>query len=173
MQFAARPNPFGRHCLIGDFVPGDDCDDDGEPDVDDAFDIDEAGPGSILGRVDNLTIINNFDEGLDFDEEDEDGVYFDVFNVYSAGNEDEGVKVSEEGDGDNAVRLYKVITDGDLEFEEEDGGIVDIKLGNSFVGGDLQIEADDGDPTTIDGFYKARGTTVVDELDFEGDIEIL
>jgi hypothetical protein len=160
----------GEYCVVGPFVPGDDCDDDGDPDVDDAFDIDEAGPGSLRGKVSNLTVINNFDEGLDFDEEDEGGVDLDVINVYSENNEDEGVKVSEEDDGNNVVRLRRVITDGDLEFEEEDGGIADITINASFVGDDMQIEADDGDDTTIDGYYKERGTTVVDDLDFEGNI---
>ena len=160
----------GEYCLIGPFVPGDDCDDDGDPDVDDAFDIDEAGQGSILGGVRNLTIVNNFDEGLDFDEEDEGGVDFSVVNVFSANNEDEGVKVSEEDDGDNVVKLRRVVTDGDLEFEEADGGIVDIRIFGSEVGDDMQIEADDGDDTTIDGFYKQRGTTVNGDLDFEGNI---
>ena len=44
---------------------------------------------------------------------------------------------------------------------------------NKIAGDDMQIEADDGDPNTIDGYYKERGTTVVDDLDFEGNIVIL
>lgn len=162
----------GEYCLVGDFVPGDACDDDGDPDVDDAFDIDEAGPGSLLGRVANLTVINNFDEGLDFDEENEGSVDLEAVGIYSANNEDEGIKVSEENSGNNIVRLRDITTDGDLEFEEEDGGIADITINASFIGDDMQIEADDGDPNTIDGYYKERGTTVVDELDFEGNIII-
>lgn len=160
----------GEYCLIGPFVPGDDCDDDGDPDVDDAFDIDEAGPGWIAAWLRNLTVINNFDEGLDFDEADEGGAEVYVTSLYSRNNEDEGIKVSEEGDGSNTVRMRRVTTDGDLEFEEEDGGVADISIFRSFVGDDMQIEADDGDATTTDGFYKERGTTVVGDLDFEGDI---
>ena len=60
-----------------------------------------------------------------------------------------------------------------LDGEEEDGGIADITINGSFVDDDMQIEADDGDPNTIDGYYKERGTTVVDDLDFEGNIVIL
>ena len=163
----------GEYCLIGDFVSGDDCDDDGDPDVDDAFDVDEAGLGSIMGRAVNLTVINNFDEGLDFDEEDAGGVDLDAVGIYSENNEDEGIKVSEEDDGSNVVRMRKVTTDGDLEFEEDGDGIADISINGSFVGDDMQIEADDGDPGTIDGFYKERGTTVVGDLDFDGNIIIL
>lgn len=162
----------GEYCLVGPFVAGDDCDDDG-PDVDDAFDIDEAGPGSLVADVRNLTVINNFDEGLDFDEEDEGDARLDAADIYSENNEDEGIKVSEEGDGDNVARMRAVTTDGDLEFEEDNGGIADVSINASFVGDDMQIEADDGDPNTIDGYYKERGTTVVDALDFEGNIVIL
>lgn len=163
----------GEYCMIGPFVPNDACDDDGDPDVDDAFDVDEAGPGSILGRVANLTIINNFDEGLDFDEEGSGGVDLVAVGIYSEGNTDEGIKVSEEDDGSNVVRMRNVTTDGDLEFEEEDGGIVDITINGSCIGDDMKLAADDGDATTIDGYYKARGTTVADSVEIEGDIVTL
>ena len=160
----------GEYCLIGDFVKGDPCDDDGEPDVDDAFDVDEAGPGSVIGYVRNLTVVNNFDEGLDFDEEGPGGFNLRIANVFAQNNEDEGIKVSEEDDGSNRVRLSDITADGDLEFEEEDHGILDIAIRNSFVGDDMKLAADDGDPTTIDGFYRERNTIVIDERDFEGDI---
>ncbi|MEO1594925.1 MAG: hypothetical protein AAFS02_06730 [Pseudomonadota bacterium] len=163
----------GEYCVVGEFVPGDDCDDDGEPDVDDAFDIDEAGPGGLYGTGRNLIIVDNFDEGLDFDEEDGDGIDIVLANIFGEGNEDETVKTSEEGEGDNIVRIRNITDDGDLEFEEEDGGIVGVTLIDSFVGDDLQIEADDGDPDTTDGFYRGVNTTVADELQFEGEIDIL
>ena len=148
--------------------------DDGEVirDVDDGFDIDEAGPGSLSGRIVNVNVIDNFDEGLDFDEEDEGSTDLVFININSSGNEDEGIKVSEEDDGDNIATLRNVTTDGDLEFEEDNSGIADISVVGSVVGGEMQIEADDGDPDTADGFYKERGSSVGD-LDFEGDIVIL
>lgn len=160
----------GEYCVVGPFIPGDPCDDDGDPDVDDAFDVDEAGPGSVRGSVRNLTVINNFDEGLDFDEEDEGGFNVRITNVFAQNNADEGIKLSEEDDGNNRARLRGIIADGDLEFEEEDGGLLDIAISGSFVGDDMKLAADDGDPTTIDGFYKERNTIVIDERDFEGDI---
>ena len=163
----------GEYCLIGDFVPGDDCDDDGDPDVDDAFDVDEAGDGSVIGRVVNLTVINNFDEGLDFDEEGPGGFDLDVVNVYAENNADESVKASEEDDGNTVVHLRNVTTDGDLEFEEEGVGIIDVAINGSYVGDDMKLAAENTGPDTTGGFYKARGTTVVDNLDIEGDIEIL
>ena len=163
----------GEYCLIGDFVPGDACDDDGEADVDDAFDVDEAGDGSVIGRVANLTVVNNFDEGLDFDEEGTGGFDLDVVNVYAENNADESVKASEEDDGNTVARLRSVITDGDLEFEEEGVGIVDVTIYGSNVGDDMKLAAENAGADTTGGFYKARGTTVADELDIEGDIEIL
>lgn len=142
-------------------------------DVDDGFDIDEAGPGSIIATVTGSTISNNFDEGLDFDEEGTGGFDLDVVNVYAENNADESVKASEEDDGNTVARLRRVVTDGDLEFEEEGVGIVDVTINASFVGDDMKLAAENAGPDTTGGFYKARGTTVVDELDIEGDIEIL
>ena len=75
-------------------------------------------------------------------------------------------------DGNTVARLRRVITDGDLEIEEEGVGIVDVTINASFVGDDMKLAAENAGPDTTGGFYKARGTTVVDELDIEGDIEI-
>ena len=166
----------GEYCVIGPFDPkdfDDPCNDDGEPDVDDAFDIDEAGDGSVVGRVVGLTVVNNFDEGLDFDEEGAGGFDLDVVNIYAENNADESVKSSEEDDGNTLARLRSVITDGDLEFEEEGVGIVDVTINGSYVGDDMKLAAENVGPDTTGGFYKARGTTVDDELDIEGDIEVL
>ena len=168
----------GEYCAIGPDPDEDDpCFDeidDGEVirDVDDGFDIDEAGEGSLTGRIVNVDVLHNFDEGLDFDEEDSGSTDLAFIGIYSAGNEDEGIKVSEEDDGDNIARMVSVSTDGDLEFEEDGFGIADISIFGSTVDERMQIEADDGDDTTIDGFYKERGSSVA-ELDFEGNIRIL
>ena len=166
----------GEYCVIGPFDPqdfDDPCNDDGDPDVDDAFDVDEAGDGSVIGRVVDLTVTNNFDEGLDFDEEGAGGFDLDVVNLYAENNADESVKASEENDGNTVARLRSVTTDGDLEFEEEGVGIVDVTINGSYVGDDMKLAAENAGPDTTGGFYKSRGTTVVDDLDIEGDIEIL
>ena len=132
----------GEYRLIGQFAPGDACDDDGPADVDDAFDVDEAGDGSVVGRVVGLTVVNNFDEGLDFDEEGTGGFDIHVVNVYAENNADESVKFSEEDDGNTVARLRRVTTDGDLEFEEEGVGIVDVAINGSFVGDDMKLAAE-------------------------------
>ena len=98
--------------------------------------------------------------------------------------------MSEEDDGDNKAELVGVITDGDLEFEEEgnghivvsltdsavgddlqfeeaDHGVVDISIYDSIVADEVQVEADDGIENTIDGYYKVRNSDIGD-TDFEG-----
>ena len=61
--------------------------DDGELvlDLDDGFDIDEAGDGSIIGTLKNVHLDDNLDEGLDLDEEDEGGFDLNLTNVKAAG----------------------------------------------------------------------------------------
>ncbi|WP_200345902.1 bifunctional metallophosphatase/5'-nucleotidase [Halochromatium glycolicum] len=147
------------------------CDDDGDPDVDDAFDIDEAGSGGISGIIVNADIIDNFDEGLDFDTEGEgadNDVDLDLINIYAAGNGDEGIKVSEEGDASVLVRMRAIDVEGDVEVEEEDAGDLEVVINGSAIGDDLKL-AEDGDGV---GTVRLRGTTVGDELDFENVDEI-
>ncbi|MEH6519456.1 MAG: hypothetical protein V7742_22495 [Halioglobus sp.] len=147
------------------------CDDDGDPDVDDAFDIDEAGPGGISGMVANLSIIDNYDEGLDFDSEgngEGDSVDLDIMNIFAQGNADEAIKVSEEGNASVAVNLRAIDVEGDVEIEEEDVGELRVSVNGSFIGDDLKL-SEKGAGT---GTAKLRGTTVVDESDFNNVTEI-
>ncbi len=131
-------------------------DDDGELvlDLDDGFDIDEAGPGSIRGRVRWSELHNNLDEGLDFDEEDDGGVDVTVRRTNLTGNTDEGIKISEENNGDNVVELDRVSVRGNdsdgVEIEEEDAGDTEVEVEDSEITGNdgdgLKIEeAGDGD----------------------------
>lgn len=141
------------------------CDDDGEPDVDDAFDIDEAGPGGISGIVRNLTLIDNFDEGLDFDSEGEGPdnlVDLTIVDITASGNADEAIKVSEEGGASVIVSLRALDIEGDVEVEEEDEGDLRVFLRGSVIGDDLKL-SEDG---TGEGTAKIRGSTIGDELDF-------
>jgi hypothetical protein len=147
------------------------CNDDGDPDVDDAFDIDEAGQGGISGIIVNVDIIDNFDEGLDFDTEgdaEDNFVDLDLINVYASGNADEGIKVSEEGDASVFVRMRAIDVEGDVEVEEEDAGDLEVSINGSTIGDDLKL-SEDGDGV---GTVGLRGTTVGDELDFDNVSEI-
>jgi hypothetical protein len=97
-------------------------------DLDDAFDIDEAGPGSIEAFVTNTQILNSFDEGLDFDEEGAGDIRVTLVGTSAIGNTDDGYKHSEEGEGG----VHAVIVNASANenggvgfvFEEEDGGDV-------------------------------------------------
>ncbi|MDF2180674.1 hypothetical protein [Neptuniibacter sp. CAU 1671] len=149
------------------------CNDDGDPDVDDAFDIDEAGPGGITGIVNNVVVVNNYDEGLDFDSEGDEGenlVDLDLMDIYAEGNADEAIKVSEEGNASVYVRMRDIQCEGkcDIEVEEEDQGNLDVTLNDSFIGDDLKL-SEKGEGT---GVVKLRDTTVVDEKDFNNIDEI-
>ncbi len=147
------------------------CDDDGDPDVDDAFDIDEAGPGGIAGTIANLKIIDNYDEGLDFDTEgegDDNAVDLDIMNVYATGNADEAIKVSEEGNASVVVNLRAIDIEGDVEVEEEDEGDLAVTLNGSAIGDDFKLS--EKGPGT--GTVMMRGSSVVDELDFNNIEEI-
>ena len=147
------------------------CNDDGDPDVDDAFDIDEAGPGGIMGMVANVKAIDNFDEGLDFDTEGDEGDNFvdlDLINIRAKGNADEGIKVSEEGNASVVVNMRAIKAGGDIEVEEEGDGDLQVSIKGSKIGDDLKLsESDDGV-----GTVKLRGTKVVDEKDFNNVDEI-
>ncbi len=133
----------GEYCLAIPFLVGGPCDDDGDPDVDDGFDIDEAGEGSLYARVANTKVSNNFDEGLDFDEEDAGDIVMRVSQVTAFGNEDEGIKASEEGEGGLRTALRRVTTSNNngskegIELEEADDGDVNLSVLDSLlIGGD-------------------------------------
>ena len=147
------------------------CNDDGDPDVDDAFDIDEAGGGGIEGIIRNVEVVDNYDEGLDFDSAGEGpGNFVDlrVIKILASGNADEGIKVSEEGDASVLVSMRFIDAEGDVEVEEEGNGDLEVILKNSVIGDDLKLsEKDDGIGTA-----KLRWTVVGDELDFDNVDEI-
>ncbi len=92
-------------------------------DVDDGFDVDEAGEGSIRAVLTGSEILNNLDEGLDYDEEDAGGIELTLIGTSASGNADDGYKNSEEGDGDvTGVMLNVSATDNGgvgAVFEEE------------------------------------------------------
>jgi hypothetical protein len=68
-------------------------------DVDDGFDIDEAGPGSMFVTVTGSVMDGNLDEGFDFDEEDTGDIHATYIDTTASGNTDDAYKHSEEGEG--------------------------------------------------------------------------
>lgn len=171
----------GGYCLDSPLVLEEPCveDDDGELvlDLDDGFDIDEAGPGSLTGSVTISTVTNNLDEGLDFDEEDEGGMSMDFIRITGTDNGDEAIKMSAAGPGDvHAEVLNSTITgngnDG-AEFEAEDGdGQVHVRIGASTIeGNDSEGVAAAQENTEDLGTIRVRASTI-DELDLENVEEI-
>ncbi len=118
-------------------------------DVDDGFDVDEAGAGSILASFSLGAMITNLDEGYDFDEEDAGDISV-VFNeISAAGNVDDAIKLSEEGSGDvflSATAVY-VTNNGGVGIvaeEEGPGDLMMILVASATAGnddGDLGVEA--------------------------------
>ena len=140
-------------------------------DVDDAFDIDEDGPGGIFGMLTNLTIVDNLDEGLDFDtagSEGDNAVDLSIARVEASGNGDEAIKVSEEGNASVYVDLRALRIEGDVEVEEENDGDLAVTISGSRIGDDLKLSEEDAGAGTA----ALNGTTVVDEKDFNNVLEI-
>lgn len=144
-------------------------------DVDDGFDIDEAGQGSIVATLDKVEVRDNLDEGLDFDEEDAGSIILRLDDSILKGNSDDGVKMSEEDAGDVLATLSGVfaLSNGGkgAVFEEEDGGDATIAVLFSTT-----RDNDDGDETGIevDEDDAGRGTLmlhqsiIADGIDADG-----
>ena len=127
------------------------CYDDGEIDLDDAFDIDEDGDGSILGWIAHVWATGNLDEGIDFDEAGPGGFDLALSHIEGWNNGDEAIKTSEEGDGDLVLTLSSVTAgengnDG-MQLEEDDDGNVDVVIQSTDVmmseGDGIKVEEDD------------------------------
>lgn len=154
-------------------------DDDGELvlDLDDGFDIDEAGDGSILGSFDSLFVMSNLDEGLDFDEEDNGGMDLEYRFIFGENNGDEAIKMSAAGAGDviAEMRFVNALMNGndgiEAEVEDGDGEVhLDFRNGTSRGNDGDGIQASQ-ENTTNPGTQKLRGFTDVDSLDLENVVE--
>lgn len=159
----------GAFCLGNDPLTIDGpCDDGGKLDVDDGFDIDEAGAGSITGKVNNLIVSKNYDEGLDFDEQDAGGFNLEIIAVRAFENEDEGIKISEENDGSVVVNMNNVDIQNnngskeDVEIEEVDNGDVSITVTGSYIDELKATESGAGK-----GTIKVRASTIVENLNLK------
>lgn len=106
-------------------------------DLDDAFDIDEAGGGSVHIEMKNAKILANDDEGLDFDEAGDGGISFMGKNFILADNGDEGIKLSEEDAGDVSLTVKNLVNGkgetNDIEVESEDEGTGSVAIKNAKI----------------------------------------
>ena len=111
-------------------------------DLDDGFDIDEAGDGSILGQIVSSSANHNFEEGLDINENDAGDLRVDLVDVDASYNREEGIDCEEDDDvaggGDLVTVMDGVRTigngadggDGGLKIREKGAGDLDVSLAN-------------------------------------------
>lgn len=153
-------------------------------DVDDGFDIDEAGDGSLVAKVDRSSINDNFDEGLDFDEEGDGSVFIDLDRTEANGNTDDGYKVSEEDEGGVYGKLKRVVAisnDGNgIVLEEADEGDLAFSVDKTETIGnaDAGIEAVEEDEGSLAARLKRVVSTdngekgLLFEEEAEGDLKV-
>ncbi|MDA7427344.1 hypothetical protein PGB28_02655 [Primorskyibacter aestuariivivens] len=144
-------------------------------DLDDGFDIDEAGPGGLDVVMINSEISNNLDEGVDFDEEGPGGITASFIGTTASGNTDDGYKLSEE-DAGGIQGLMQGAASRDnggkgAVFEEEDAGGVVVRVADSMTSGN-----DDSDDTGLEVVQEDAGqgtltvinSDIADGIDAEG-----
>ncbi|MEO0485869.1 MAG: hypothetical protein AAF092_08155 [Pseudomonadota bacterium] len=143
-------------------------------DLDDGFDIDEAGPGSIHAAFILGDITGNLDEGLDFDEEDAGDIRLSLNALSADGNTDDAVKLSEEGPGDVIADVIAGRVTGNggkgYVFEEADAGDLIATVTKTEAAGN-----DDSDDTGIEAVQEDAGAgalfvtgPVADGIDLDG-----
>ncbi|KQI69099.1 hypothetical protein AN189_05795 [Loktanella sp. 3ANDIMAR09] len=144
-------------------------------DLDDGFDVDEAGDGSIIATLTGGQIMNNTDEGLDFDEAGAGDITLTLVGAMAEGNTDDAIKLSEEDAGDVTVVATAITARANggkgIVLEEADAG--DLAL----TGVDLSTEAnDDGDDTGLELVQEDEGAgtatliraNLTDGMDLDG-----
>lgn len=144
-------------------------------DLDDGFDIDEAGPGGIEVVMINSEISDNLDEGVDFDEEGPGGILASFIGTKANGNTDDGYKLSEEDQGgvEGLMQGAEARDNGGkgAVFEEEDAGNVTVSVADS-----MTANNDDSDKTGLEvvqedagqGTLTVRNSDIADGIDAEG-----
>lgn len=144
-------------------------------DVDDGFDVDEAGSGGLIATITNSSITDNFDEGIDFDEEDAGAIVVTFVETTASGNTDDGYKMSEAGAGGviGLVAGASAMDNGGkgFVFEEEDAGGLFVKVFDT-----MTSDNDDSDDTGIEAVQEDEGTgrltvsgsSIGDGLDLDG-----
>jgi hypothetical protein len=171
----------GGYCVDAPLDLAEPCveDDDGELvlDLDDGFDIDEAGPGWLLGSIVNALVSDNLDEGLDFDTEGPGGADMEVRSIVATDNADEGIKLSEAGGEGATINIVGVVVTGSdndgIQIEAEDGdGTVHVIFSNSVSTGNEDDGLDLSQENTAEpGTLRLFGFSDVDSIDLENVVE--
>ncbi len=105
-------------------------------DLDDGFDIDEAGDGSVLGSIRFSAANDNYEEGFDFNENDAGDLAVDMLLVEASGNGEEGIDYEEDDDfagGGNLIARMELVRangnrggDAGLKIREKGDGNLDV-----------------------------------------------
>lgn len=143
-------------------------------DVDDGFDADEAGDGSIHMVLRDTEVSRNLDEGLDFDEAGAGDIVLTVSGLTGAGNADDLVKMSEEDDGHVLAMITDAVLTGNggvaIVLEEEDAGDVHATLDRVITAGnddgELGVEVVQDDDGA--GLLTLRASYINDGVEAEG-----
>jgi hypothetical protein len=119
-------------------------------DLDDGFDIDEAGDGSVLGNILLSSANDNFEQGFDFNENDSGDIRVDMLLVEASRNNQEGIEYEEDDDvpgGGDIVAAFDLIKangnkagDAGFKVREKGAGNLDvtvrgIETSNNLIGG--------------------------------------
>ena len=138
-------------------------------DLDDGFDIDEIGAGSIRGQVVSSSANHNYEEGLDFNENDNGDLRVNLTDVEASYNREEGIDYEEDDDsgnnGDIVATMVRVTThgngvdggDGGLKIREKQAGNLNVTLTNvtstmnSFAGIHVRESSSGTATLSIDG----------------------
>ncbi len=144
-------------------------------DVDDGFDIDEAGNGFIKLNARGMAITGNLDEGLDLDEAGNGGVVMMLVDSSAAMNADDGFKVSEEDNGAVNAALFAVTSENNggkgVVLEEADNGPLSAQVTATTTAGN-----DDEDDTGLElvqedngsGILILTNSDITDGIDLDG-----
>jgi len=143
-------------------------------DVDDAFDIDEAGRGDLESVFIGGRIEGNFDEGMDYDEEGAGSIVVSIWKSGASGNSDDGYKFSAADDGGVEALVGDSTASGNggvgAVFEEEDAGDVTVTIiGTATEGnddGELGVEVVQEDEGT--GTLAVSDSDIADGIEAEG-----
>ncbi|MGI9490866.1 MAG: hypothetical protein ACR2QF_00410, partial [Geminicoccaceae bacterium] len=146
-----------------------------EIDLDDGFDVDEAGNGDLRTVLVRTQIDKNVDEGIDFDEEDAGELDVVVWDSEAKGNTDDGFRAYEEGPGDARLSMYRVKSEDNgrkgATFRQTGQGKIDVVADRTKT-----KDNGDGDKTGLvvdqrgpdGGSLTVRNSDIADGIDAKG-----
>lgn len=148
-------------------------------DLEDGFDIDEAGDGSVYADFLNVSTSGNDDGGIDLDEEGAGDIVMWLNQVVATDNIDDNIKASEDADvedtpdvdgsGGIEFRMQNVVStgSGDNGIQLEEFGIGDVN--GEIVNTTSSDNADDG--VNIDQADEGSGTVRLQASTFENNAD--